>query len=88
MTLHRAAQAVVTEEGWQTPNLRAIAGTAASIAVIPEVLMAGLSTLESPAPLAFALPWSGPGVLDANAPSVILDRLQDAGNVGNILRSA
>lgn len=83
-----AAQAVITEEGWQTPALRAVASTAASVAVIPAALMAGLSTLESPAPLAFAMPWSGPGELDTGAPSVVLDRLQDAGNVGNILRSA
>ncbi len=83
-----AAQAVVSDAGWQTPALRALAGTAAAVAVVPEALMAGLSALESPAPLAFALPWAGPGVLDAAAPSVVLDRLQDAGNVGNILRSA
>ena len=83
-----AAQAVITEEGWQTPALRAIASTAVSVVVIPAALMAGLSTLESPAPLGFALPWIGPGELDAHAPSVVLDRLQDAGNVGNILRSA
>ncbi|MBC8057384.1 MAG: RNA methyltransferase [Rhizobiales bacterium] len=83
-----AAQAVITEEGWQTPALRSIAGNAAAVAVIPAALMAGLSALESPAQLGFALPWSGPGELDPNAPSVVLDRLQDAGNVGNILRSA
>ncbi len=83
-----AAQAVITEEGWQTPALRAIAVTATSVAVIPATLMAGLSTLDSAAPLCFALPWAGPGELDADAPSVVLDRLQDAGNVGNILRSA
>ena len=83
-----AALAVVTEEGWRTPASRAIASTAASVVVIPEALMAGLSALESPALLGFALPWAGPGELDALAPSVVLDRLQDAGNVGNILRSA
>ncbi|MEP7101473.1 MAG: RNA methyltransferase [Burkholderiales bacterium] len=83
-----AAQAVITEEGWQTPALRTIASTATSVAVIPAALMAGLSTLESPAPLCFALPWAGAGELDPYAPSVVLDRLQDAGNVGNILRSA
>jgi len=83
-----AAQAVITDEGWQTPALRAIAGTAISVAVIPAALMASLSTLESPAPLCFALPWAGAGELAADAPTVVLDRLQDAGNVGNILRSA
>ncbi len=84
----RAAQAVITEDGWQTPALRAMAGSADSVAVVSAALMAGISTLESPAPLCFALPWTGSGQLDVEAPSVVLDRLQDAGNVGNILRSA
>ena len=83
-----AAQAVITDEAWQTPVLRDLASTAVSVAVVPALLMAGLSMLESPAPLCFALPWSGPGELDVAQPSIVLDRLQDAGNVGNILRSA
>ena len=81
-------QCVVTDEGWQTPALRALASRASAVVVVPAALMAGLSTLESPAPIGFALPWAGAGELDVNAPSVVLDRLQDAGNVGNILRSA
>jgi RNA methyltransferase, TrmH family len=82
------AQCVVTEDAWLAPSLRALASHAAAVAVVPAALMAGLSTLESPAPIGFALPWVGSGELDAHAPSVVLDRLQDAGNVGNILRSA
>jgi TrmH family RNA methyltransferase len=82
------AQAVISEEAWQTPSLRALASASTSIAVVPSALLAGLSTLESPAPLCFAVAWSGNGQIDVNAPSVVLDRLQDAGNVGNILRSA
>ena len=84
----RAAQAVIDEAAWQTPALRALASAAAEVVIVPAVLMAGLSTLESPAPLGFVLPWAGPGMLDVDRPSVVLDRLQDAGNVGNILRSA
>ena len=56
--------------------------------VIPEALMAGLSGLESPAGVGFV--WALP-VADAVQPgaaTVVLDRLQDAGNVGSILRSA
>ena len=83
-----ASQAVITEEAWQQPALRALASGAAAVAVVPAPLMAVLSTLESPAPLCFVVPWAGPGVLDPQQPSVVLDRLQDAGNVGNILRSA
>jgi RNA methyltransferase, TrmH family len=83
-----AALAVITEDAWQVPALRALAGRAESVAVIPMSLMASLSALESPAPLGFVLPWAGAGELGVDQPSVVLDRLQDAGNVGNILRSA
>jgi len=83
-----APQAVISETGWQQPALKALASRAAAVAVVPDALMSGLSTLESPAPLGFALPWAGAGTLDAGRASVVLDRLQDAGNVGNILRSA
>ncbi len=81
-------QAVVSESGWQTPALRQLANAATEVAVVPDALMAGLSALESPAPLCFVVPWAGAGSLVADCPSVVLDRLQDAGNVGNILRSA
>ncbi|MEO8060053.1 MAG: RNA methyltransferase [Burkholderiales bacterium] len=83
-----AALSVITEEAWQVPALRALAGRAASVVMIPLPLMATLSALESPAPLGFVLPWAGAGQLAIDQPSVVLDRLQDAGNVGNILRSA
>ncbi|MEP7299564.1 MAG: RNA methyltransferase [Burkholderiales bacterium] len=81
-------QAVIGESSWQVPALRQLASAAADVAVVPDALMSGLSTLESPAPLCFVVPWVGAGTLDTASPSVVLDRLQDAGNVGNILRSA
>jgi TrmH family RNA methyltransferase len=81
-------QAVISESGWQAPALRQLANAAAEVAIVPDALMAGLSTLESPAPLCFAVPWAGAGTLATDRASVVLDRLQDAGNVGNILRSA
>lgn len=83
-----ALQAVITEEAWQVPALQRLASAAPAVVVVPVSLMAALSTLESPAPVGFVLPWAGPGELAADQPSVVLDRLQDAGNVGNILRSA
>jgi TrmH family RNA methyltransferase len=82
------AQAVISESGWQAPGLRELANAAAEVAIVPDALMAGLSTLESPAPLCFVVPWAGAGALITDRASVVLDRLQDAGNVGNILRSA
>jgi TrmH family RNA methyltransferase len=83
-----APQAVISETAWQQPALKALASRAASVAVVPDALMNGLSTLESPAPLGFAVAWAGASALDPTRASVVLDRLQDAGNVGNILRSA
>ena len=83
-----AMHAVISDEAWQVPALRDLASAAAAVTVVPMALMAGLSALESSAPLCFVVPWAGPGVLDGDQPSVVLDRLQDAGNVGNILRSA
>ena len=82
------AQAVISEAAWQVPAARALASAAAAVAIVPDALMAGLSTLESPASLCFVVPWAGPGTIEAGRASVVLDRLQDAGNVGNILRSA
>ena len=82
------AQAVITEAAWERPALRRLASRAASVVMVPQALMATLSALESPAPIGFVVPWSGAGELRADAPSVVLDRLQDAGNVGTILRSA
>ena len=80
--------AVLTEAAWDDPELRALASHADAITVLPAALMAGLSTLESPAPLAFLVPWEGQAGLKAHTPSIVLDRLQDAGNVGTLLRSA
>jgi RNA methyltransferase, TrmH family len=84
----RPLQAVIGEMAWRTPALRALANKAPQVVVVADALMAGLSPLESPAPLGFVIAWPGVATLQPDAPSVVLDRLQDAGNVGTILRSA
>jgi len=56
--------------------------------VIQDALFAGLSALESPGRIAFVLDLQPAPQLQPDAPSVILDRVQDAGNVGAILRCA
>lgn len=83
-----AAQAVISERGWQDRRLRQLAAHAAKVALVPDVLFAGISGLESPAAIGFV--WDLPGVLavQPQVATVVLDRLQDAGNVGSILRSA
>ena len=80
-------QALVTDEGWASP-LRGLAAAAPSVSVLPAALMAGVSTLESPAPIGFVVPWVGAAELRPDAATLVLDRLQDAGNVGTLLRSA
>jgi len=81
-------QAVIGESGWSRPGLRQLANVAESVVLLPDALMAHISTLESPAPIGFIVAWSGGAALLPDAPSVVLDRLQDAGNVGAVLRSA
>ena len=81
-------QAVIGETAWAVPMLRQLASCAEAVAVLPDALMADLSTLEAPAPLAFAVVWPGAGTARPGVPTIVLDRLQDAGNVGTILRSA
>ena len=61
---------------------------AARKVVIQDALFDGLSALESPGHVAFVLDLPAMPGLQPAAASVILDRVQDAGNVGAILRCA
>jgi len=56
--------------------------------VIADALLPEISGLESPARMGFVLDLPVVPALLPGAASVILDRVQDAGNVGSILRSA
>jgi RNA methyltransferase, TrmH family len=55
---------------------------------VPDTLMRDISGLESPAQMGFVIDLPPSPVVQVDASSVILDRVQDAGNVGSILRSA
>ena len=83
----RPELAVFTDAFWlQAPH--DLRDAADKIVTIPAALMAGISALESPAGVGFV--WNLPanaGLLPGES-AVVLDRLQDAGNVGSILRSA
>ncbi len=83
-----ASLAVVRESAWERPAIRDLASRAREVVVVPDRLMHSLGTLESAAPLGFLMPWSAETPLHPRAAGVVLDRLQDAGNVGTILRSA
>jgi TrmH family RNA methyltransferase len=60
----------------------------AKVVVVPDALFDEFSSLESPARMGFVLDLPATAAPQAGVASVVLDRVQDAGNVGSILRSA
>ena len=83
----KPALAVFSESFWPQAAVE-WSGHAARNVVIADSLFAGLSPLESPAAMGFVVELPASPELNSNQASVILDRVQDAGNVGAILRSA
>lgn len=79
--------AVFSEENWPS-TLLDIDALAIKTVIIPASLMRELTTLETPAPMGFVLDMPADASLQSGVPTVVLDRVQDAGNVGSILRSA
>ena len=63
-------------------------GHAGRLAIVPDALYAALSALPSPTGIGFEVPIGEPPAIDPRAATVVLDRVQDAGNVGSVLRSA
>lgn len=55
---------------------------------VEDTLFGSISALESPGRMGFVLPLPASASLQPDAPTVVLDGLQDAGNVGTLLRSA
>ncbi|SFF00433.1 TrmH family RNA methyltransferase [Paracidovorax wautersii] len=83
----RPAIAVFAESFW--PAAQHEYGQAAiKNIVIDDALWADVSGLESPARMGFVLELPPAQAVQPGLATVVLDRLQDAGNVGSILRSA
>ncbi|MCL1961389.1 MAG: RNA methyltransferase [Desulfovibrionaceae bacterium] len=83
----RPSIAVFSESFWPLAQDE-LAQAAIKNVVLADALMAQASGLKSPAPVAFVLDLPAAAALLPDAATVILDRVQDAGNVGSILRSA
>ncbi|MBV8619025.1 MAG: RNA methyltransferase [Curvibacter sp.] len=83
----RPRLAVYAESFWQAHQV-AWLDHAERHVVMPDALFRDLSGLESPAPLAFVLDLPQRQEVQPGRAAVVLDRVQDAGNVGSILRSA
>ncbi|EJL86051.1 rRNA methylase [Polaromonas sp. CF318] len=83
----KPALAVFAESYWPAAPAEFSRAAVKSI-VIPDALLPEISGLESPARMGFVMGLPAAAGLKPGAASVILDRVQDAGNVGSILRSA
>lgn len=82
--------AVIAESAWQQQvDLRALALKAPEVVMLDDHLLGEVSSLETPARIGFLMAL--PEVIAApvaTLDTVVLDRLQDPGNVGTVLRSA
>jgi TrmH family RNA methyltransferase len=85
---HAPLRAIVTESGWADNALNSLARNAPEVVCIPDALMHELSGLESPAAIGFLIDSSTGAAMQPGLRTVVLDRLQDPGNVGSILRTA
>ena len=83
----KPALAVFSESFWPLAHAQ-WAHLAMKNIVIADALLPEISGLESPARMGFVLDLPAAPTLQIGVASVILDRVQDAGNVGSILRSA
>jgi RNA methyltransferase, TrmH family len=78
---------VFSESFWHLVPVEYVQAAIKNI-VIPDAFFREISSLESPARVGFVVGLPAREGVQAGVASVILDRVQDAGNVGSILRSA
>ena len=81
------AVAVFSESFWPLAPVQ-YAQAAIKIIVLADALFADISGLESPAQMGYVMDLPAAPALAPLTAAVVLDRVQDAGNVGSILRSA
>jgi len=84
----RLQELLVPARSEQDPALQSLWSHAATLRVVDDALWAGIGALSSKAPVAALTHWPGEQTVRRGRRSVVLDRVQDAGNLGSILRSA
>lgn len=72
----------------QDPSLQPLLQDPQRVRVIDDKVWSGLGSLPSKAPIAGLAAWPGAQPIEPDAATVVLDRVQDAGNLGSMLRSA
>lgn len=80
--------ALLTDEAWATAGAQALVSQVARVAIVSKSLMATLSALESPSSVAFLMSLPPSPSVQPDRPTLVLDRVQDPGNVGTMLRTA
>jgi TrmH family RNA methyltransferase len=83
-----ADTALLSDAGAGVPRLQGLAAHARETVCVPDALYARVSGLPAPTGIGMLVSWQPNARALQAAPSVVLDRVQDAGNVGSILRSA
>lgn len=79
---------LVVAESWRAQLPPAWCAAADRTVVLADRLFAGISPLDSPARVGCLIDLPAEHLPQAQVSTVVLDRVQDAGNVGSILRSA
>jgi TrmH family RNA methyltransferase len=80
--------AVATPQAFASSALAPLLAAAVEVVELPESLFGALSPLPSPAAIGYVLTLPAAPALDPLAATVVLDGVQDAGNVGSVLRSS
>lgn len=75
-------------ESFVDKALKGLIASAKKVTIVSDALFQDMSGLESPSHIGFVMELPVNAPMQAGAATVILDRVQDAGNVGSILRSA
>jgi RNA methyltransferase, TrmH family len=83
-----ASVVVMAQSALLRGDLQRWALAADDVVTLPDALWSSLATVPAAQGIAWVLPLPEVTPIDPTLPTVVLDRLQDAGNVGSILRSA
>lgn len=84
----RLREVLVSASGWEQGHWAELWRQGQRVVRIPDALFKAVSGLESPAQIGALVALPPMQGIEAGESTIVLDRLQDAGNVGSILRSA
>lgn len=79
---------VVSQSAWEDPAQRLLWEPVQDVVIVPDAQFARISALPSPAGVGLLIEAASSVEVDPLERTVVLDGVQDAGNVGSILRSA